>query len=243
MLSSLNIELEGKIEKSRNDLLGSLFQGFIMENIDTDYADTLHVSTLHPYSQYVTMTDDKIIWTLNTLNAEAKEKIADKIKKMEKVNIKYKEKEYKIVSIKEKSISYKDLVKENYLKDGSRRLKISFLTPTSFKQDGRYVIFPTVRLIFQSLMLKFDKLSSDMEVFGKDILETFESYTEITMYKLRSTYFHLDGTKIPSFIGDITITIKGPAQLVNLANLLLKFGTYSGVGIKTGIGMGGIAFE
>ena len=189
------------------------------------------------------MTEDKIIWTLNTLNAEAKEKIADKIKKMEKVNIKYKEKEYKIVSTKEKSISYKDLVKENYLKDGSRRLKVSFLTPTSFKQDGRYVIFPTVRLIFQSLMLKFDKSSSDMEVFGKDILETFESYTEITMYKLRSTYFHLDGTKIPSFIGDITITIKGPAQLVNLANLLLKFGTYSGVGIKTGIGMGGIAFE
>jgi len=243
MLSSLNIELEGKIEKSRNDLLGSLFQGFIMENIDTDYADTLHVSTLHPYSQYVTMTEDKIIWTLNTLNAEAKEKIADKIKKMEKVNIKYKEKEYKIVSTKEKSINYKDLVKENYLKDGSRRLKVSFLTPTSFKQDGRYVIFPTVRLIFQSLMLKFDKSSSDMEVFGKDILETFESYTEITMYKLRSTYFHLDGTKIPSFIGDITITIKGPSQLVNLANLLLKFGTYSGVGIKTGIGMGGIAFE
>lgn len=243
MLSSLNIELEGKIEKSRNDLLGSLFQGFIMENIDTDYADTLHVSTLHPYSQYVTMTDDKIIWTLNTLNAEAKEKIADKIKKMEKVNIKYKEKEYKIVSTKEKSISYKDLVKENYLKDGSRRLKVSFLTPTSFKQDGRYVIFPTVRLIFQSLMLKFDKSSSDMEVFGKDILETFESYTEITMYKLRSTYFHLGGIKIPSFIGDITITIKGPAQLVNLANLLLKFGTYSGVGIKTGIGMGGTAFE
>ena len=40
MLSSLNIELEGKIEKSRNDLLGSLFQGFIMENIDKDYADT-----------------------------------------------------------------------------------------------------------------------------------------------------------------------------------------------------------
>lgn len=243
MLSSLNIELEGKIEKSRNDLLGSLFQGFIMENIDTDYADTLHVSTLHPYSQYVTMTDDKIIWTLNTLNAEAKEKIADKIKKMEKVDIKYKEREYKIVSTKEKSISYKDLVKENYLKDGSRRLKVSFLTPTSFKQDGRYVIFPTVRLIFQSLMLKFDKSSSDMEVFGKDILETFESYTEITMYKLRSTYFHLDGTKMPSFIGDITITIKGPSQLVNLANLLLKFGTYSGVGIKTGIGMGGIAFE
>ena len=243
MLSSLKVELDGEIDKSRNDLLGSLFQGFIMENIDTDYADTLHVSTLHPYSQYVTMKDDRIIWTLNTLNTEAKEKIADKVKKMEKINIKYKGNEYKIVSTKEESISYQNLVKESYLKDGGRRLKVTFLTPTSFKQDGRYVIFPTVRLIFQSLMMKFDKSSSDMEVFGKDILETFENYTEITMYKLRSTYFHLDGTKIPAFIGDITITVKGPAQLVNLANLLLKFGTYSGVGIKTGIGMGGIAFE
>lgn len=243
MLSSLKIELEGEIEKNRNDLLGSLFQGYIMENIDTDYADTLHVSALHPYSQYVTMADDKIIWMLNTLNTEAKEKIADRIRQMDKVNIKYKEKEYKIVSTKEESISYKNLVKESYLKDGGRRLKVSFLTPTSFKQDGRYVIFPTVRLIFQSLMMKFDKSSTDMEVFGKDILETFEDYTEITKYKLRSTYFHLDGTKIPAFIGDITITVKGPMQLVNLTNLLLKFGKYSGVGIKTGIGMGGIVFE
>ena len=33
MLSSLKIELEGESEKSRNDLLGSLFQGFIMENM------------------------------------------------------------------------------------------------------------------------------------------------------------------------------------------------------------------
>ena len=231
MLNSLKIELEGEIEKSRNDLLGPLFQGFIMENIDTNYADKLHVSALHPYSQYVTMSDNKIIWTLNTLNNEAKEKIADRIKQMEKVNIKYKGKEYKIVSTKEGSISYQSLVKESYLKDGIRRLKVSFLTPTSFKQNGRYVIFPTVRLIFQSLMMKFDKSSSDMEVFDKDILETFEDCTD------------LDGTKIPAFIGDITITVKGPAQLVNLANLLLRFGTYSGVGIKTGIGMGGIAFE
>lgn len=243
MLSSLRIELEGEIEKSRNDLLGSLFQGFIMENIYKGYADILHMSTLHPYSQYVTRVDDKIIWTLNTLNIEAKENIADKIKQMEKVNIKYREKEYKIASIKEENISYKDLVKENYLRDGKRILKVKFLTPTSFKQDGRYVLFPSIRLVFQSLMMKFDKASTDMEVFSKDILETFENNIEICGYKLRSTAFHLDGTKVPAFIGEITVNIKGPKQLVNFANMLIAFGTYSGVGIKTGIGMGGIAFE
>ena len=243
MLSSLKIDLEGGIEKGRNDLLGSLFQGFIMENIDTNYADTLHVSTLHPYSQYIIKSDNKLVWTLNALNIEAKKNIIDVIKNKELINIKYKGREYDVSSITEKNISYQDLVKENYLRDGSRRLKITFLNPTSFKKDGDYVIFPNIRLIFQSLMMKFDNASSEMEVFGKDILDAFENNMEIMMYKLRSTSFHLDGTKVPGFIGEITIFIKGPMQLVNLANMLLTFGTYSGVGIKTGIGMGGIAFE
>ena len=243
MLSSLRIELEGEFDKSRNDLLGSLFQGFIMENIDVEYVEELHISTLHPYSQYITVNNNKLIWTLNTLNAEAKEKIADILKNKKIIDIKHKDREYKVSSVTEKNISYKDLVKECYLKDGQRRLKITFLTPTSFKQDGKYAIFPSVRLIFQSLMMKFDKASTQMEVFGKDILETFEKHVEISMYKLRSTSFHLDGTKVPAFIGDVTIVVKGPVQLVNLANMLLTFGTYSGVGIKTGIGMGGIAFE
>ena len=198
---------------------------------------------MHPYSQYITVNNNKLIWTLNTLNAEAKEKIADILKNKKIIDIKHKDREYKVSSVTEKNISYKDLVKECYLKDGQRRLKITFLTPTSFKQDGKYAIFPSVRLIFQSLMMKFDKASTQMEVFGKDILETFEKHVEISMYKLRSTSFHLDGTKVPAFIGDVTIVVKGPVQLVNLANMLLTFGTYSGVGIKTGIGMGGIAFE
>lgn len=243
MLSSFKVELEGEFDKSRNDLLGSLFQGFIMENIGIDCVKELHVSTLHPYSQYVTVNNSKLIWTLSTLNSEAKKNIADIIKNKDLINIRYKDREYKVCSVTEKNISYQDLVKEHYLKDGKRRLNITFLTPASFKQDGRYVIFPSVRLIFQSLMMKFDKASTQMEVFGRNILENFEKYVEISMYKLRSTSFHLGGTKVPAFIGDITIVVKGPAQLVNLTNMLLVFGTYSGVGIKTGIGMGGIAFE
>jgi len=63
-------------------------------------------------------------------------------------------------------------------------LKIRFLTPTSFKQDGRYCIFPSVRLIFQSLMLKFDKAATDMEVFSKSVLENFEEYFKINTMEI-----------------------------------------------------------
>jgi len=55
----------------------------------------------------------------------------------------------------------------------------------------------------------------------------FEEYIEISGYKLRSTFFHLEGVRIPSFMGEITLNIKGPAQLVNLAHMLVFFGTYT----------------
>ena len=57
---------------------------------------------------------------------------------------------------------------------------------------------------------------------------------------LMSTYFHMEGVKIKSFKGKITLKIHGPKQFVNLINLLLRFGEYSGVGIKASIGMGAI---
>ena len=46
--------------------------------------------------------------------------------------------------------------------------------------------------------------------------------------------------KIPSFIGNIDIYIRGPQTMTNLVNLLISFAKFSGIGIKTSIGMGGI---
>lgn len=243
MLNTIKFELEGELDEGRNDFLGSLLQGFIMENIDSGYAGSLHESSLHPYSQYITEDNGKAIWTLNTLSIEAKENIADIIKSKNLIYLKHKDKHIKIKSFNEEGMDYSDMVKKYYLQNHKRMLKIRFLTPTSFKQDGRYCIFPSVRLIFQSLMLKFDKAATDMEVFSKSVLENFEEYIEISGYKLRSTFFHLEGVRIPSFMGEITLNINGPAQLVNLAHMLVFFGTYSGVGIKAGIGMGGIAYN
>ena len=37
--------------------------------------------------------------------------------------------------------------------------------------------------------------------------------------------------------------MSGPQQMVNLMHMLLHFGTYSGVGIKTAMGMGGFQIE
>ena len=137
-------------------------------------------------------------------------------------------------------MSYEELINRYYLHEQSRKIKVRFLTPTSFKQNGEYVLFPSIRLIFQSLMMKFDVSNDVMETYSEEVLGHYEEHAKIFEYRLRSTLFSLEKIRIPAFQGEVSIFIKGPQQMVNLAHMLLHFGEYSGVGIKTGMGMGGI---
>jgi CRISPR-associated endoribonuclease Cas6 len=114
------------------------------------------------------------------------------------------------------------------------------VTPTSFKSGGEYLIYPTVRLLFQSLIKKYDAVSEATEIYTPEVLRDLEENIAVIGYRLRSTFFGVEGVKVPAFVGELTIKIGGPQQLVNLAYMLLRFGTFSGAGIKTAMGMGGL---
>ena len=87
-------------------------------------------------------------------------------------------------------------------------------------------------------MLRQDTAAQDSTIYSEEMVEEFEQYAEITDYRLRSVRYSLEGVRIPSFVGDCTIRIRGPQQLANVAHMLAQYGKYSGVGIKTGLGMG-----
>ena len=72
------------------------------------------------------------------------------------------------------------------------------------------------------------------------MLETLISSSNISRYELKSTLFSLEGTKIPAFIGKMTLKINGSQTLCSFVNMLFTFAEYSGIGIKTGLGMGAI---
>lgn len=243
MLATLKIKLDKDGEKKYSYNMSSLFQGFMMENIDTDYAEFLHGLRFNPYSQSLVKEGENLIWNINTLDETAKENILNKLKDISEIYIKRKNEKFKLIERSYKECSYADLNKILYGEDKNRILKIKFLSPTSFRSDNRYCIFPTVRLIFQSLMNKYDAAMGQNCMFDEEILDDYESYTQIIAYRLKSLSFALEGVKIPAFIGDITLKVSGSMQMVKLAHLLLEFGNYSGIGIKTSIGMGAISFK
>ena len=93
---------------------------------------------------------------------------------------------------------------------------------------------PDVHFIFQSLINKYNAFASDTSVEGQEILEHFEKYALIQRYKLKSVRYALEGVWISAFIGEIVI------QMVNLAHMLIAFGEYAGIGIKSSLGMGDV---
>ena len=222
---------------------GSLMQGMIIERIRPSYGELLHKSELKPYSQYLYLPRvGNPLWVLNTLTHEAAEEIwstAD-LKGLSTFQLTHNEWKIKVSNRSFSYLSEDELLEQTFFKKCPRIVQIQFVAPTSFKTGGSYLNYPTIRHLFQSLMNKFNAVSSNSNLDVETILADIEQNTSIVRYRLQSTLFGLENVQIPSFVGSLTLKISGPQQIVNLVYMLLQFGTYSGVGIKTAIGMGGL---
>ena len=239
MINKIVYEMKGNAEKKHGNYYSSLLHGAISEMMDSQYADEMHQSGLHPYSQYAYVRDNRMFWEINALTQKAKEQIVDVIKERGSVYVRHKEEMFELTEIRNTETSYEELINNYYFGDNPRFIEIEFVTPTSFKKDNEYVIYPNLRLIFQSLMKKFDSCTEGTKISDEQFLEDIVKHTKIVNYRLKSTYFSMEKVKIQSFVGNITIRVNGPSQMVNTVWLLMAFGEFSGVGIKTGLGMGG----
>lgn len=239
MLSELKLEL--RTESNLGYLQSSLFQGVLMERADKAYAEAVHITGLHPYSQYIS-SKDGLTWTIRTLNPDAYKGIIEPLlaPDFNGFNLTAKDIHIDIISKSIKSKTYEDLMKTFNSDAVEKYIKIEFESPTAFKRDSTYVFMPDTRLIFGSLMRKYSAASSSADMTDEETLQYISDHSFISDFRIRSTRFPLEGVKIPSFIGEITIRFSGTDTMARYTKMLLEFGEFSGVGIKSGMGMGAI---
>lgn len=240
-------KLRMKLQVDKEDFgcyQSSNMQGVMMEQIDSAYAEKLHEQGLKPYSQYIVGGEQKE-WVVNTFTKEAYQEIITPLLdgKLSEFCIEKKEMHIKIMGKELKTVRKQELLDEFYSDTYDRYLSLEFLTPTSFKSDGRYIIIPEARYIYQSLMNKYSAASEDLNMCDEETLASLTESNSIVQYKLRSTFFLLEGVRIPAFKGEIKIKIAGTATMAKYARLLTRFGEYSGVGIKSAIGMGALQLK
>ena len=247
MLATIEIEFKKDDNIKLNLNAGSIMHGALMEIIAPDYANYLHENLLHPYSQYLYKDKEKqcYVWKISTLNQEAKKEIIDKIKCEEKIYLKHNDITLDIDKINlVKSTSYKDLANKYMTQnEPNKKFVLKFLTPTTFKSQGNYIIFPYIHNIYSSLLTKWNVFSKEISLNDIDTQNHLINFTSIAGYKLRSTKFQMENTKINSFFGEACLIVKGPLTLVSISNLLFEFASFSGIGAKTSLGMGGVKVE
>lgn len=245
MLAELTLQLKSE-EGDLSCYQSSNLQGVLMSSIDSDYAATLHQQGLNPYSLCLLKSDEGTPeWHIRTLTDDAYTQIILPLmeKDFDHFTIEKKGMEVKITQKTLRTLDNKALLDEFYSERYERYIPLIFRTPAAFKVNGRYWTMPDIRLIFQSLMNKYSASSDTMEMHDEETLNEIMQNCSIGKYHLHSTSFPMESVWIPAFAGNMVIRIDGSPTMAKYARLLCRFGEFSGVGIKTGMGMGAIQID
>lgn len=241
MISKIEIQFNKDDEVKYGYELGSIMQGIMMEIISREYAEKLHISEIHPYSQHIECDNTGIKWLISALNSNAKEQILMPFlsDSFAKIYIKSKDLTLNVTCKKFFSFSYDELFSKHYTSECTYRyVEMEFMTPVSFKNDGKYIIFPFSHMLIKNLIRKYDTSSGSTEIYDDALAEYIERNTDIVEYSLHTVKYLMSGIKIPAAIGRITLKINGAPEFIRLINMLLEYGEYSGTGIKSSMGMG-----
>ena len=240
MLAQINMELESK---ELNINMASLFHGYLMENIDSAYAEYFHYNTTNPFTSCIfkDTKEDKFFWRVTTFSQKAYDMLMSYFSKEipEKIYLKNKDLEINVKSFSIQKKSYEDLFLE-----ATERKRIKLMSPTSFKSDGITHIFPNISTLISGVIAKINQHSETAELEDKKIVNELLEKVYIKDYNLRTKIFHLESIKIKGFIGTMDLAIKGEDRtLANILNFLILMSEYTGLGIKTSLGMGGVKVE
>lgn len=242
-LSVIELQLTASEKIQFHYSMGSLFHGALMGIIDTEYADYLHTMQLRPYSQCLYYDRDRSswIWRLSTFDAQAAEQVLTQAISLDKLFLRAKQAEVNITGGEVvREMTYQELLDKHFAHtNDTRRIKLEFLSPTSFKSDNAYMIYPSERLVVGSLLNKWNAYSN-VKLEENNLLEDLRGEVYTAGYNLRMNSFSIEGTWIPAFKGMLTIGLKGNIMANRVIRLLCEFSQFSGIGIKTALGMGGV---
>lgn len=223
--------------------LGPFFQGALMQTVDSKYAEQLHVSSFNPYSQYASYDkqSQRLFWRISALNEQAQCEILTPLSILESIVLERPGIELSCVKTTLETIDVKQLTRGIY-DTAEGKFRVRLITPCAFKVKGSYVSIPTPRLIFQNLLMHYNSVYAGSNEIDEGTIDFIDEHVKMTSFNIRSRYFSnvaSGGRKIPGCVGTVTLSVDNYQPMRGLIKMLLRFGEYAGIGIKTAMGMGG----
>ncbi|MDO4711162.1 MAG: CRISPR system precrRNA processing endoribonuclease RAMP protein Cas6 [Peptostreptococcaceae bacterium] len=238
MLAKIKFEISGE---GLSPNMGSLFHGYLMSIINTSYAEYLHYNSTNPFTScvYRDRESKKFFWRITTYNKLAYDNlIVPLLDTPERITLEHKNLD---VIVKNTELT-KTTFDELYV-GAPKSTKIRLLTPTSFKSQGMTHIFPDISTLLSGVIKKINTHSDHIKLEDEQILGDLLQSVYIRDYDLRTANFSLESVRIKGFVGTIQPAIRGDRALTSLLHFLIASSEYTGLGIKTSLGMGGVRYE
>lgn len=241
MLTCYTMTLEPQgTEHSRPEWAYHLYAA-LLEGAPVEFGAASHRDGATPVSQYLSREGERLVWRVTLLGGESEAALAPVLEAREAYRL---NKEGVTLHVTRRSCDHIASVEELFLRSagcsGLHRLTVR--TPAAFRSRGVYQILPTPRLILQSLIKQWNGCFPCCPIEDEDGegMETMAAGLLCRGYQLRDQRYFLKGNPIPGFGGNLTLdSIRLTGFHRTLADALLYFSGYAGIGIKTALGMGG----
>lgn len=244
MLKQLKLSFEKPVGKTPNYFWAYNMYSSLLEKIDDQYINHLHEKGLKPISQYLVFPKRKEIfsWRINLIGKESMQHFLPVLQNVASYYIDNHKTELTPLEKKvEKTFTEKTFIKKYLVDDPfSNMITISIQTPCSFKSKEEYIIYPSIELIVKSAIQKWNSFAEELIIEDEKTIFRLMDAARIVSYKLESFKYHVKSVRIPSFLGEITLSVRGCEETVRLFNMLMNYLEFSGMGIKSALGMGGV---
>ena len=243
MITQFQLDLQEDSDRPLPSFWAYRLYAWLLTQIDSETADILHQQGEKPIAQYLYRDRETGTnrWVVNLMNEEMAQLCSKPLRETQEIPLHTGA--LHVNRCETFTWTAREMAETAASADLPRRTAIRFITPTAFKSEGRYAIFPQERWLVQALVTKWNFSFPEMPLDDEDAIAALERGLAITNYALRTTRYPLKNVKIPSFWGAVTIESRLPAPLEEIWRLLLQFAPYAGVGIKTTLGMGAICRE
>ncbi len=216
----------------------------LLETAPASFGLNVHQDAVTPVSQYFTVEDGILHWNITLLGRECQDCLGPVLWEQ---NSFFLQNGSIFLRVLERSAQAVSSVEEllSQAEGCTGRHRLLFRTATAFKSRGRYLNLPTSRLMIQSLIKKWNGCFSDCPIEDEDGqgIEALAAGLYFEQFRLYDRVFHLKGNAVPGFVGALLLENRLHGFHRLLADALLRFSGYAGMGIKTALGMGGVEYE
>lgn len=211
--------------------------GAVMNAIPKDYAAKMHEKGYHPFSVFTVDTGSGLLIRVSILCDEAKV-ISDALCSLSSIKVFGASEPIKITRYEyAEPINAADA--EKYINE--RSCTLEFVTPAMIKTKGKPSAAPDICGYFRSVVNKYNTFENDTIAFD-EFQETFGN-AGLGSYHLESTSYNVSGNIFPGMIGSCKLYFPKDKRQNILLRRMIAYATYSGVGGKTGQGMGGLVVQ